>query len=890
MRRDFDFKKYEPKWRKVWKESGVYRCDVDSDRPKYYCLDMFPYPSGSALHVGHWKPYVISDLWSRYKKMQGCEVLHPTGWDAFGLPTEQDAVKKGIHPKVNTPKNIENMKRQMLEMGAMYDWSKEVNTTDPDYYKWTQWIFLQMFRHGLAYRQHMPMNWCPGCKIVLANEEVVAGCCERCGTVAGKKDVMQWMLRITKYADRLLYDLDKLDWDEKIKTQQRNWIGRSEGADVTFKICSWDGKKETAQTIFTTRPDTLFGATFMVIAPEHPLVMEIAHPDKRTELEKYIEWAKLEKEIDRTAAIEKTGVDTGAYAINPVSGGKIPVWIADYVLMTYGTGVIMAVPAHDERDFAFAKKYNIPIIEVISNPEAKKDKKGGLVDAYFGEGTMINSGRFDGMSSEEFKKKVVEWLGEKGLAKETVNYKMRDWVFSRQRYWGEPIPIVLCEECGEVPLPEDQLPLLLPELDDFRPTATGESPLARLTAWVNTACPKCGKPAKRETNTMPNWAGSCWYWLRYLDSRNDREFASRKIIDKWLPVDMYIGGIEHAILHLLYARFWQKFLFDIDATSCDEPFRRLFAQGMVVKEPDRSTGAIDRVEQVVRTHEKSMSPEESGILRSAIAKLRANANDAEGVFAALRDAKKLKQVSEQYEETAELVRDLFKSHKMSKSKDNVVSPDEMINKYGTDSLRLYEMFMGPPEADTVWSEAGIEGCYRFLKRSWDALSAIERFAEKPSEAVLRETHKMVKKVSERMEGFKFNTSISAFMEYLNAVTVNGEIREMDRGCCEIFMRATAPFAPHFAEEIWHAVLGRNDSVHAQPWPSYDRELVKEEEVEIPVQINGKLRGRITVPADADEETVRARALEDGGVKRNLEGKTIRKVIFARGRLINIVAK
>jgi leucyl-tRNA synthetase len=885
-RRDYNFSEFEPKWRKHWEESGLHKCDLRSNKPKYYCLDMFPYPSGSALHVGHWEPYVMSDLWSRYKKMRGFEVLHPTGWDAFGLPTEQDAVKKGLHPKVNTAKNVTNMKRQMMEIGAMYDWSRAVNTTDPRYYKWTQWIFLQMYKKGLAYRQHMSMNWCPNCTIVLANEEVVAGCCERCGTVAGKKDVMQWLLRITKYADRLLYDLDKLEWDEKVKTQQRNWIGRSEGAGVTFKLFSHDGKKSFDLMVFTTRPDTLFGATYMVLAPEHPLVAEIAAPGKKPELEKYVAWARMEKEIDRTAAVEKTGVDTGGYAINPVNNGKIPVWISDYVLMSYGTGAIMAVPAHDERDFAFAKKYNLPIIEVVSNPAAKRDAAGKLIESFIGEGMMVNSGRFNGMPSSEFKRKVVEHLG--GKAKATVNYKMRDWVFSRQRYWGEPIPIVICGKCGEVPLPESELPLLLPEIDNWQPSGTGESPLANLTDWVNTKCPKCGGPAKRETNTMPNWAGSCWYWMRYLDPDNDKAIAASDLIDKWLPVDMYLGGIEHAILHLLYARFWQKFLYDIGVTKHDEPFQRLFAFGMVVKEPDRTPEAIDKVEQVINTHADSMSEQEVKILRRAVAKLRAGANDAEGIFAVLRDAKSIKEPTGQFAQTEELIRGLFKAHKMSKSKSNVVSPDEMVRKYGTDSLRLYEMFMGPPEADKLWTEAGIEGCYRFLKRAWEALYGIGKFADAPAEAVLRETHKMAQKVTERVDGFRFNTAVSAFMEYVNAITVEGEIKGMDRGCCEMFIKCMAPFVPHFAEEIWRTLLGHADSVHAQPWPKFNPELVRENDVEIPIQVNGKLRGRIVVPADASEDTMKEKALADEKVRPHIAGKQVLKVIVARGRLVNIV--
>ncbi len=889
MKKEFNFSEYEPRIHKAWQESGAHLCDVKSEKPKYYCLDMFPYPSGSALHVGHWKPYVISDVWSRYKSMQGYEVMHPTGWDAFGLPTEQDAVKKGIHPKENTPKNIANMKRQMAEIGAMYDWSREVTTTDPEYYRWTQWIFLQMYKKGLAYRQAMSMNWCPACKTVLANEEVIAGCCERCGDPTGKKDVMQWMLRITDYADRLLFDLDKLDWDEKIKTQQRNWIGRSEGADVVFKLHSHDGAKEFDQTIFTTRPDTLYGATFMVMAPEHPLVMEIADPEKKAELQKYIDWASNEKEIDRAAAVEKTGVDTGAYAINPANGEKIPVWIADYVLMTYGTGVIMAVPAHDERDFAFARKYAIPVIEVVASANAKKDENGNLTEAHVAEGAMVNSGEYDGMPAEEFKKAIVAKLAEKNLAKATVNYKMRDWVFSRQRYWGEPIPIVFCEECGEVPLSEDDLPLTLPDLDDFKPAATGESPLAKAADWVNTTCPKCGKPAKRETNTMPNWAGSCWYWMRYLDPKNTETFAARDIIDKWLPIDMYIGGIEHAILHLLYARFWQKFLFDIGVTKCNEPFKRLFAQGMVCKEPDRSAASIDKIDSVVNTHAATMPQAETNILREAVSKLRENANDEQGVMAALRQAKQLGETSEHFKMTADLVRNLFKAHKMSKSKGNVVSPDEMTKKYGADSLRMYEMFMGPPEVDTIWNEAGIEGCYRFLKRAWDALNALQDFAEKPDDKVLRETHKMVKKVTERIDGFKFNTAISAFMEYVNAILVEGRIKGMDRACCETFIRTLAPFVPHFAEEVWHTVLGGAGSVHEMPWPAYDPEMVKEDEVEIPVQVNGKLRAKITMPTDAEEETVKEKALQDENVQRAIEDKEVRKVIFIKGRLINIVA-
>ena len=632
MATPYNHRVIEKKWRENWEANPV---NVnDGKKPKYYCLDMFPYPSGNGLHVGHWRGYVISDVWSRYKMLNGYYVIHPMGWDAFGLPAENYAIKMGVHPEKSTAENIANIKRQIKEIAAIYDWDMEVNTTDPNFYKWTQWIFVKMFKAGLAYEKEMPINWCPSCKTGLANEEVVNGKCERCGADVTKKNLKQWMLKITKYADRLLDDLDKLDWPEKVKKMQADWIGKSYGAEIDFKV---DGS-DKAITVYTTRPDTLYGATFMVLAPEHAMAKDLATDETKAAVEDYIYKTSLKSSVDRLQDKEKTGVFTGSYAINPLNGAKVPIWLSDYVLADYGTGAIMCVPAHDDRDFEFATKFNIPIIQVIS-PDGKENPN--LTEAYTESGIVINSGEWTGMDSAVLKKEAPEIIEARGIGKKTTNYKLRDWVFSRQRYWGEPIPIVHCEKCGCVPVPEDELPLLLPEVESYQPTGTGESPLADIDEWVNTTCPCCGAPAKRETNTMPQWAGSSWYFLRYVDSKNNEALVSKEKADKYLPVDMYIGGVEHAVLHLLYSRFYTKFLYDIGVVDFDEPFKKLFNQGMI-------TG-------------------KNGI-------------------------------------------------KMSKSKGNVVSPDDLVKDYGCDALRLYELFVGPPELDSEWDDRGIEGVYRFINR------------------------------------------------------------------------------------------------------------------------------------------------------------------------------
>ncbi|MEW5867230.1 MAG: leucine--tRNA ligase, partial [Bacillota bacterium] len=812
----YDHQAIEQKWRRFWEETGANLTDESGDKPKFYCLDMFPYPSGSGLHVGHWRGYVLSDAWSRYKKMQGYAVLHPMGWDAFGLPAENDAIKKGIHPAVSTARNIEAFKRQLHDMGAMYDWEREINTSDPDYYKWTQWIFLKMFEKGLAYRKEMPINWCPSCKTGIANEEVVAGECERCGTRVTKKNLVQWMLKITAYADRLLEDLDKLDWPEKVKKMQADWIGRSYGSEITFDV---EGIDETI-TVFTTRADTLFGATYMVLAPEHPLVPKITTPDRRKAVEDYVERTLARSAVDRMALTkEKTGVFTGGYAINPINKERLPIWIADYVLMDYGTGAVMGVPAHDERDFEFAVAFGLPIPRVIAPEElARKDMKKAaelpVEQAEVAYGVMVNSGEFDGMSSEEGKRAVTEKLAKQGKGRFTVNYKMRDWVFSRQRYWGEPIPIVHCERCGEVGVPEEDLPVTLPRVERYEPTGTGESPLAAISEWVNTTCPSCGGPAKRETNTMPQWAGSCWYFIRYVDPRNDRALCDPRKANAWLPVNLYVGGVEHAVLHLLYSRFYTKFLYDIGAIGFDEPFARLFNQGMIYKD-----GA-----------------------------------------------------------------------KMSKSKGNVVSPDEMVEKYGSDSLRLYELFIGPPELDSEWNDNGIEGMYRFLNRVWNLVNAHRDACGRPSAVLERERNRAAMEVTQRLEAFKLNTAVSALMSYVNFLNDYAEENgSVDRKSLETLVLLVAPFAPHIAEELWRR-LGHDSSAFTANWPEYDPDKVTEDLLTLPVQVNGKLRGTIQVNRDAPEEEILAAAREAGTVARHIAGKQIVKEIYAPGKIVNIVVR
>lgn len=804
MATPYNHKEIEKKWRHNWDVTPI---NKDTTKPKYYCLDMFPYPSGSGLHVGHWRGYVISDVWSRYKMLHGYHIIHPMGWDAFGLPAENYAIKMKTHPAISTAANIANIKRQINEIASLYDWDMEVNTTDPKFYKWTQWIFVQMFKKGLAYEKEMPINWCPSCKTGLANEEVVNGCCERCGAEVTKKNLKQWMLKITAYADRLLADLDKLDWPEKVKKMQADWIGKSYGAEVDFKL----ENSEEKITVYTTRPDTLYGATFMVLAPEHAMAKSLATDETRADVEEYIQMAANKSSVDRLQGKEKTGVFTGSYAINPLNGAKVPIWLSDYVLADYGTGAIMCVPAHDDRDFAFATKFNIPIIQVIA-----KDGKEieNMTEAYTeAVGTMINSGEWNGMESSVLKKEAPHIIEEKGFGRATVNYKLRDWVFSRQRYWGEPIPIVHCPDCGAVPVPEDQLPLLLPDVESYEPTGTGESPLAAIDEWVNTTCPCCGKPAKRETNTMPQWAGSSWYFLRYIDNKNDKELVSREKADKYLPVDMYIGGVEHAVLHLLYSRFYTKFLHDIGVVDFDEPFKKLFNQGMI-------TG-------------------KNGI-------------------------------------------------KMSKSKGNVVSPDDLVRDYGCDSLRLYEMFVGPPELDSEWDERGIDGVYRFITRFWKlAVDSIEANVE-PTKEMIKLRHQMVHTITRRLEDFSLNTVVSGFMEFNNKfIELAKKEGGIDKETIQTFVTLLAPFAPHIGEELWER-LGNTGSVFENnKWPEADEELMKDDEIQVPVQINGKTKVVISVPADISKDDAIAQGKEALGDK--LTGNII-KEIYVPGRIINIVAK
>ena len=803
MSTKYNFKEIEEKWRKIWEENPVN--PPDDSKPKYYCLDMFPYPSGNGLHVGHWRGYVLSDVISRQKLMEGYELLHPMGWDAFGLPAENYAIKTGTHPSEATKKSISNIKRQVNDIAAIYDWDKEINTTDPEYYKWTQWIFIQMFKNGLAYEKEMPLNWCPNCKAVLANEEATNGVCDRCGATVTKKNLRQWMLRITKYADRLLNDLDKLDWPEKVKKMQSDWIGKSYGAEIDFPV---DGTDKSIK-VYTTRPDTLYGATFMVLSPEHPIVKDITTAEYKDAMDKYCYEASTKSNVSRMTDKEKTGVFTGSYGINPLNGAKTPIWVCDYVLADYGTGAIMCVPAHDDRDFEFAKKFDLPIIQVISKDGKEVEN---LTEAYTEPGIMINSNEFNGMKSEDAKKKVPDYMEEKGFGKKTVNFKLRDWVFSRQRYWGEPIPLIHCEKCGTVPVPEDQLPVILPNVKSYKPTDTGESPLAAIDEWVNTTCPCCGGPAKRETNTMPQWAGSSWYYLRYCDNHNDKELASKEALKKWLPVDMYVGGVEHAVLHLLYARFYTKFLHDIGVVDFDEPFKRLFNQGMITKD-----GA-----------------------------------------------------------------------KMSKNKGNVVSPDETVENYGCDSLRMYELFIGPPELDSEWDDNGIDGVFRYLNKVWKFVNEYkDKLIEKPTAEMEFVKNKLTCEITKRLEALTLNTVVSGFMEYTNKmIAVAKAAGGIDKDSLETLTLLLAPFTPHISEEMWQ-LLGHDTSVFTHGWPKYDESKLKEETVNIAVQINGKVKVQLSVDPNADKDAVLAAAKAALGDK--LSGNIV-KEIYVPGRIVNIVVK
>ena len=793
----------EKKWQNIWEDDNTFAASSDTDKPKFYALVEFPYPSGQGLHVGHPRSYTALDVVARARRLQGYNVLYPMGWDAFGLPTENYAIKNRIHPEIVTKNNIKRFKSQLKALGLSFDWTREINTTDPSYYKWTQWIFLQLFKHGLAYKKEMAVNWCTSCKCVLANEEVVSGGCERCGGEVVRKVKSQWMLKITEYAQRLIDDLDLVDYPERVRAQQIHWIGRSTGAQVRFESTAGD-----PIFVYTTRPDTLFGATYMVVSPEHPLLEKWADMiENIDEVRSYQAEAAKKSDFERTeVAKDKTGVRIiGVDAVNPVNRNKIPIFISDYVLVSYGTGAIMAVPGHDTSDWEFAKKFNLPIIEVVKGGDVEKE---AFTDCE--TGVMVNSGLLDGMSVEDAKKAIIEWLSEKGLGESKVNYKLRDWVFSRQRYWGEPIPIIECPKCGHVAVPEEELPLCLPMVDSYEPTETGESPLAGIADWINVSCPKCGGPAKRETDTMPQWAGSSWYFLRYTDPHNDKELASRKALEYWTPIDWYNGGMEHTTLHLLYSRFWHKFLFDIGVVPTPEPYAKRTSHGMILGE---------------------------------------------------------------------------NGEKMSKSRGNVVNPDEIVEEYGADTMRLYEMFIGDFEKAAPWSSTSIKGCRRFLERVWGLQENIL-----PGDAIRPQLetpfHKTIRKVTEDIDNLKYNTAIAALMALLNTIYESGGIT---RGEYRVFLILLNPFAPHITEEIWENMkLGR--LIARSEWPAYDAAKCVEQTIEIAVQINGKVRTRITIAADSDSAAAVSAAKSDEKIASALEGMQVVKELYVPGKLVNLVVK
>ncbi|TCZ77044.1 leucine--tRNA ligase [Paenibacillus albiflavus] len=800
----------EPKWQKHWDDNKTFKVLDDDSKPKFYALDMFPYPSGAGLHVGHPEGYTANDIISRYKRMRGYNVLHPMGWDAFGLPAEQYAIQTGGHPRDITVKNVNTFRRQVKSLGFSYDWDREISTTDPEYYKWTQWIFIQLYNKGLAFVDEVPVNWCPALGTVLANEEVIDGLSERGGHPVIRKPMRQWVLKITAYAERLLEDLEELDWPESIKDMQRNWIGKSKGAEVRFAI---DGFAGDELVVFTTRPDTLFGATYCVLAPEHELVAKITTTEQAEAVKQYQEKASHKSDLERTdLAKEKTGVFTGAYAVNPVNGAKMPIWIADYVLAGYGTGAIMAVPGHDERDWEFAKQFGIEIIEVVQGGDVTKE-------AYAGDGEHVNSGLLNGLHNEEAIAKMIQWLEQEGIGMGKVTYRLRDWLFSRQRYWGEPIPILHLEDGTMKPVPVDQLPLILPEVDSITPSGTGESPLANVSEWVNTIDPETGMKARRETNTMPQWAGSCWYYLRYIDPHNDEALCSPELQKKWLPVDLYIGGVEHAVLHLLYARFWHKVLYDLGVVATKEPFHRLVNQGMILGE---------------------------------------------------------------------------NMEKMSKSRGNVVNPDDIVNEYGGDTLRLYEMFMGPLEATKPWNTNGVEGAYRFLARIWRLFvdestgklnAKIVNDEHAGGEAFKRVWHRTIKKITEDIETLRFNTAISQMMIFVNEAY---KTEQLPIQAMRHFVQMLSPIVPHIAEELWEK-LGGTESITYEAWPTYEEAYTVDNEVEIVVQVNGKIIERVMIAADTNEEAMQELAHNLDKVKEATAGKTVRKVIVVKGKLVNIVA-
>ena len=831
---DYNHTQVETKWKKYWAENQTFRSEIDKNKPKYYVLDMFPYPSGAGLHVGHAENYTISDIVSRYKRMRGFNVLHPMGWDAFGLPAERYAERIGKHPADVVKENVEVFKTQINNIGLSYDWNREINTTDPSYYKWTQYIFKVLFDRGLAYEVVTPVNWCPKLGTVLANEEVKDGKYVETGDEVIKKPIRQWMLKITAYAEQLLNDLDDLDWPESVKTMQREWIGKSEGADVVFKVAD----QPVEFTVYTTRPDTLFGATYCVLAPEHSLVKEITTPEQKAEVDAYIEKTAHKSAQDRMADVkEKTGAFTGAYAINPVNGKKIPIYIADYVLGDYGYGAIMAVPAHDQRDWDFAKKFNIPVIQVIEAP-ADFDLTQA---AWEGDGALINSEFLNGLHVKESKAKMIEFLAEKGVGKRTINYKLRDWLFARQRYWGEPFPIIHCEDGTLKSVPVKDLPVLLPPLAQFKPTADGEAPLANCPNWVNTIDSETGKPAKREINTMPQWAGSSWYFLRFCDPHNDNEFASKEAQEYWMPVDFYVGGVEHAVLHLLYARFWQKVLYDAGLVSCNEPFKKLVNQGMIVAYSYQDDAG------------KYYYPKEI--------EQRGKEYYVKGT-----DTKVNKQID-----------------KMSKSRNNVVNPDEVIQEYGADALRMYEMFMGPIDAEKPWATEGINGISRFLKRVWTLMTT--KVAEVGSEELSRQMHKLVKGVTEDMERLTFNTAIAKMMEFVNIWSKSE--RPLSQKDAEKFVQMLSPQAPFIAEELW-AYFGHDKTITYEQWPTFDASQIEENNMTIAVQVNGKRRADFSVAKDTDKEAIITQAKQS--VKTYLDGHEVIKEIYVPGKLVSLVIK
>ncbi len=839
----YNHREVESKWQSVWDEEKAFGTSEDHTKPKYYALVEFPYPSGDGLHVGHPRPYTALDIVARKRRMQGYNVLYPMGWDAFGLPTENYAIKHHIHPRIVTKNNVARFKSQLHSLGYSFDWDREVNTTDTDYYKWTQWIFLKLFKAGLAYKAEMPINWCTSCKVGLANEEVVNGVCERCGSEVIRKVKSQWMLKITEYADKLIQGLDTVDYIERVKISQKNWIGKSTGAEVDFSITG----KEDRLRIYTTRPDTLFGATYMVVSPEHPMIekyrAEIRNYDA---LAAYREQAAKKSDFERTElAKDKTGVQIdGLTATNPVNGRKIPIWVSDYVLMTYGTGAIMAVPAHDERDWEFAKKFGLPIIEVVAGSPVSVQEQ---VFTDVATGTLVNSEFLDGLSVADAKKKIIAFLEEKGIGQSKTNYKLRDWVFSRQRYWGEPIPIVICEKCGFVPLEESELPLMLPEVESYEPTDNGESPLAAMEGWVNTTCPHCGGPAKRETDTMPQWAGSSWYFLRYTDPHNDKALASKEALEYWMPVDWYNGGMEHTTLHLLYSRFWHRFLYDNGVVPCPEPYQKRTSHGMILglNPHNLQNLAEDEREELLKAH-----------------------GGEQGARKALRD---------KFGEMAD-----HPVVKMSKSLGNVVNPDDIVMEYGADTLRTYEMFIGAFDLSAAWSEDGVKGCRRFLERVWKLQDMLAE-GEGYSADLETRMHQTIKKVSNDYENLKYNTAIAAMMSLINEFNKKNAVT---RGEYRTFLTLLNPVAPHITEELWQAA-GFEGRLYQAKWPDYDEAKTVEAQVEIGVQVNGKLRATISVPRDEDKDRIIQAAKEALGDK--LSGNVV-KEIYVPGRLVNIVAK